>query len=78
MPIKPNHVGSGVETRAQKHIVIIGGGFAGIAAARALKRAPAEVVLIDPSVPTMLRQSPAGSLPLRAEVKTSHGYAPCH
>ena len=47
MPIKPNHVGSGVETRAQKHIVIIGGGFAGIAAARALERAPAEVVLID-------------------------------
>ena len=31
-----------------------------------------------PSVPTMLRQSPAGSLPLRAEVETSHGYAPYH
>ncbi len=26
-----------------------------------------------PFVPTMLRQSPAGSLPLRAEVETSHG-----
>jgi NADH:ubiquinone reductase (H+-translocating) len=35
------------QTRAQKRIVIIGGGFAGIAAARALKRADAEVVLID-------------------------------
>ena len=33
--------------RAQKRIVIIGGGFAGIAAARALKRAAAEVILID-------------------------------
>jgi hypothetical protein len=29
-----------------------------------------------PSVPTMMRQSPPGSLPLRAEVKTSDGYAP--
>jgi NADH:quinone reductase (non-electrogenic) len=35
------------QTRAQKRIVIIGGGFAGIAAARALKHADAEVVLID-------------------------------
>ena len=31
-----------------------------------------------PSVPMMLRQSPAGSLPLRAEVETSHGYASYH
>jgi hypothetical protein len=31
-----------------------------------------------PSVPMMLRQSPTGSLPLRAEVETSHGYAPYH
>jgi NADH:ubiquinone reductase (H+-translocating) len=31
----------------QKRVVIIGGGFAGIAAARALKRCDAEVVLID-------------------------------
>src|SRR5712671_2607496 len=35
------------QTRAKKRIVIIGGGFAGIAAARSLKRADAEVVLID-------------------------------
>lgn len=35
------------QARAQKRIVIIGGGFAGIAAARALGRADAEVVLID-------------------------------
>src|ERR1700728_3216472 len=31
----------------QKRVVIIGGGFAGIAAARALRRSNAEVVLID-------------------------------
>ena len=35
------------QTRAQKRIVIIGGGFAGIAAARALERCDAEVILID-------------------------------
>jgi NADH:ubiquinone reductase (H+-translocating) len=35
------------QTGAKKRIVIIGGGFAGIAAARALKHADAEVVLID-------------------------------
>jgi NADH:ubiquinone reductase (H+-translocating) len=35
------------QTRARKRIVIIGGGFAGIAAARALKHTDAEVVLID-------------------------------
>jgi NADH:ubiquinone reductase (H+-translocating) len=35
------------ETRARNRIVIIGGGFAGIAAARALRRCHAEVVLID-------------------------------
>ena len=29
-----------------------------------------------PSVPMMLRQRPAGSLPLRAEVSASDGYAP--
>ena len=33
--------------RKRKRIVIVGGGFAGIAAARALKRCDAEVVLID-------------------------------
>src|SRR3954468_4777167 len=32
---------------ARKRIVIVGGGFAGIAAARALKRSDADVVLID-------------------------------
>jgi NADH dehydrogenase len=35
------------QTPGQKRIVIIGGGFAGIAAARALRHADAEVVLID-------------------------------
>src|SRR4029077_20260206 len=32
---------------ARKRVVIIGGGFAGIAAARALKRANVEITLID-------------------------------
>jgi hypothetical protein len=41
--------------------------------------APEQIAaMVRPSVPTMLRQSPAGSLPLRAEVETSHGYAPYH
>jgi NADH dehydrogenase len=34
-------------SRGRKRIVIVGGGFAGIAAARALKRCDADVVLID-------------------------------
>jgi NADH dehydrogenase len=34
-------------TRKQKRVVIIGGGFAGIAAAHALRHADAEVILID-------------------------------
>src|SRR5258705_9484153 len=34
-------------SRSKKRVLIVGGGFAGIAAARALKRADAEVVLID-------------------------------
>jgi NADH dehydrogenase len=32
---------------AEKHVVIIGGGFGGIAAARALKRAPVRLTMID-------------------------------
>src|ERR1700741_938317 len=32
---------------AQPRIVILGGGFAGLAAAKALKKTPAEVILID-------------------------------
>ena len=32
---------------AEKHVVIIGGGFGGIAAARALKRAPVRLTLVD-------------------------------
>jgi hypothetical protein len=31
--------------------------------------------ITTPSVPMMMRQAPAGSLPLRAEVTTSNGYA---
>src|SRR5258705_5899011 len=31
----------------KKHVLIVGGGFAGIAAARALKRADVEITLID-------------------------------
>src|SRR5262250_3005828 len=36
-----------VPRQERKRVIIIGGGFAGVAAARALKRADAEVVLID-------------------------------
>ena len=32
---------------SEKHVVIIGGGFGGIAAARALKRAPVRVTMVD-------------------------------
>jgi NADH dehydrogenase len=39
--------GGGAPGRERKRVVIIGGGFAGIAAARALRHADAEVVLID-------------------------------
>jgi NADH dehydrogenase len=31
----------------EKHVVIIGGGFGGIAAARALKRAPVRLTIVD-------------------------------
>ena len=34
------------------------------------------MTLAYPSVPMMMRQRPAGSLPLRAEVSASDGYAP--
>src|SRR6476619_4712706 len=33
--------------RSKKRVLIVGGGFAGIAAARALKRADVEVLLVD-------------------------------
>src|SRR3984885_1134995 len=35
------------DTPRRKRILIVGGGFAGVAAARALKRADAEVLLVD-------------------------------
>src|SRR6516162_11864584 len=46
---RPQEATAAVEAprRERKRVVIIGGGFAGIAAARALRRADADVVLID-------------------------------
>src|SRR5271163_4624960 len=38
---------SGESDERRKRVVIVGGGFAGIAAAHALKRCDAEIVLID-------------------------------
>src|SRR5438552_10856890 len=39
---------SGANEMAEKHrVVILGGGFGGLAAAQKLKRAPAEVILLD-------------------------------
>ncbi len=36
-----------MDTRTRPHVVIIGGGFAGLFAARALRRAPVDVTLVD-------------------------------
>ena len=33
--------------RTQPHVIIVGGGFGGLAAARALKKAPVRVILLD-------------------------------
>src|SRR4051812_23773182 len=44
---RENLLTSGAPDVRRKRVVIIGGGFAGIAAARALKRCDADVVLID-------------------------------
>jgi NADH dehydrogenase len=35
------------ESRAQPHVVIVGGGFAGLYAAKSLGRAPVQVTLVD-------------------------------
>ncbi len=43
----PLTVSSNDEARHQPHVVIIGGGFGGLAAARALARAPVRVTLVD-------------------------------
>ena len=45
-PIERSTVDDASHT-ARKRIVIIGGGFAGVAAAHALRHADAEIVLID-------------------------------
>ena len=44
---RPHEATAEVPRRQRKRVVIIGGGFAGIAAAHALRHADAEVVLID-------------------------------
>ena len=36
-----------MDTRTRPHVVIIGGGFAGLFAVRALRRAPVDVTLVD-------------------------------
>ena len=43
---RPNQASAVVETQ-RKRVVIVGGGFAGIAAAHALRHADVEVLLID-------------------------------
>src|SRR6266567_1761877 len=45
--IDDNTSGAGALGARRKRIVIVGGGFAGIAAARALRRSDADVILID-------------------------------
>ena len=40
-------MGVGDHSQAPPHVVIIGGGFAGLSAAQALKRAPVRITLID-------------------------------
>ena len=67
------------EPREQASEVVAGGGENGVGgvACRMGEEVAAHSVL-GPSVTMMLRQSPTGSLPLRAEVETSHGYAPYH
>jgi NADH dehydrogenase len=44
---RPHQATAEVPRRERKRVVIIGGGFAGIAAAHALRHADAEVVLLD-------------------------------
>src|SRR3954449_8320712 len=42
-----NHLGPSSQADARPHIVIIGGGFAGLNAAKALNEAPVRVTMID-------------------------------
>jgi NADH:ubiquinone reductase (H+-translocating) len=54
--------------KAQPHVIIVGGGFGGLAAARALKDAPVRVILLD-------RMNPYVFQPLLYQVATA-GLAP--
>src|SRR5512136_444170 len=40
-------MGAGDRSHTPPHVVMIGGGFAGLSAARALKRAPVRVTVVD-------------------------------
>ena len=44
---RPDRASAVVDAARRKRVVIVGGGFAGVAAARALKRCDADVLLID-------------------------------
>ena len=80
---RPAEATTVVETpgRERKRVIIIGGGFAGIAAAHALRHADAEVVLIDrrnhrcsirwPRRSSLLPRSPRRSVSSRRNGETS-------
>jgi glycine/D-amino acid oxidase-like deaminating enzyme len=47
MPLRSQSAAKWPENLARPHVVVLGGGFGGLAAARALKHAPVKVTLVD-------------------------------